>query len=214
MYILHMENVIEIWKDIEGYEGLYQISSLGRVKSLNYRKSGKEGYISIYIGSHGYPSVTLSKNKKYTPLLLHRLIAQAFIPNPENKPEIDHLDGNKLNFNRNNLSWVTSKENSNNPITLNKHWSKQGIKSNFKGKIGKNCPWAKPLIQLNEKNDIIKFWYSLSDIKREVYGKTNYSITKISECCLGKRETAYGYKWKYLDDWLADWWEQEMDKVA
>ena len=110
---------MEIWKDIEGYEGLYKVSNLGRVKSLNYRHTCKEEILSPHkAGDTGkYLKVGLWKNGNYEQMLIHRLVAIAFIPNPKNKPEVDHIDGNKHNNRVSNLRWVTSIENKNNGVS-------------------------------------------------------------------------------------------------
>lgn len=112
MYILVMEE----WKDIEGYEGLYQVSNLGRVKSLPRYWVRTERILT----KKGYPyvRVCLFKGTKRTYLSVHRLVAEAFIPNPDNKPIIDHIDGNPNNNSVSNLRWVDFKENSNNPISI------------------------------------------------------------------------------------------------
>ena len=104
----------EIWKDICGYEGKYQVSNLGRVKSLydghgNYRELIMKGRNE----GHGYLKVDLSKNGKYKGIRIHRLVAMAFIPNPNHYEQVDHLDGNKTNNNVANLEWVSPKENTN-----------------------------------------------------------------------------------------------------
>lgn len=98
----------EVWKDIKAYEGLYQVSNLGRVRCLKGKserilkqRKDRNGYIKIHLSKHG--------KRKYT--TLHRLIAQAFIPNPENKPQVNHIDGTKHNNCLDNLEWVTQKEN-------------------------------------------------------------------------------------------------------
>lgn len=100
----------EVWKDIIGYEGLYQVSNLGRVKSL---KHSEEWFLKYRLNKKGYASVvlfkgTVSSKKQF---MVHRLVADAFIPNPENKPQINHKDGNKLNNSVENLEWVTNYEN-------------------------------------------------------------------------------------------------------
>jgi hypothetical protein len=99
----------EIWKDIEGYEGLYQVSNLGRIKSLNFKRSGKEGILKSN-PEGGYCAVTLS-HKRRGVFYIHRLVATAFIPNPENKPEVNHINHNKRDNRASNLEWVTQSEN-------------------------------------------------------------------------------------------------------
>ena len=109
----------EVWKDIEGYEGLYQVSTCGNVKSLpKVRRNGtgtyiqKERLLKPSNTSTGYKKVELCKDGKRKSFKVHRLVAIAFIPNPDNKPEVNHIDGNKINNNIDNLEWVTSSENS------------------------------------------------------------------------------------------------------
>lgn len=113
-----MEN--EIWKSVVGYEGIYEVSNLGRVRSIDRyvnNKSGKQirkgKLLKIHKSYRGYLRVILSKECKIRYLFVHKLVAQAFIPNPNNYEQIDHLDGDKTNNNANNLEWVTPKENSN-----------------------------------------------------------------------------------------------------
>lgn len=118
---LYEENDEE-WRDIEGFEGLYRVSNTGKIKALErlvennggmqhkHERILKENY-----GSRGL--VVLCKDGKTYPMLSHRIVAKAFIPNPENKPEVDHIDTNFHNNNANNLKWVTHKENSNNELT-------------------------------------------------------------------------------------------------
>lgn len=96
----------EIWKEIEGYDGKYYISSWGRVK-------GPKGILTPYLNYKGYEKVGLSKNGKCEKHRVHRLVADAFIPNPYNLPEVNHIDGNKRNNSFSNLEWVTGEENRN-----------------------------------------------------------------------------------------------------
>lgn len=124
----------EIWLPIKGYEGLYDVSNFGRVRSVDriIYKTSKNGklYSSIRKGvilslkpnekRNNYVEVGLCKEGVRTNLKVHRLVAIAFIPNPENKPDIDHIDGNPLNNNASNLRWVTKSENMKNPITVDR----------------------------------------------------------------------------------------------
>lgn len=113
----------EIWKDVVGYEGRYQVSNLGRIKRITritkwISINGKEAYrldkekiFSLEVGKTGYPIIRLHKNGHKRRVTVHRLVAQAFIPNPQNKPCINHKDGNRTNNNINNLEWCTYSEN-------------------------------------------------------------------------------------------------------
>lgn len=120
--------VNRIWKDIPGYEGLYQVSNFGEVKSFyKFRDGKKERILKHAINDSGYKIVVLTKNKKPKSLRVHRLVALTFIDNFENKPQVNHIDGNKLNNNINNLEWCTNGENE-------KHAYKLGLK-----KINSGC---------------------------------------------------------------------------
>lgn len=115
----YKENMKEVWKDIEGYEGLYQVSNYGRVKSVakkvtydngkevNY----KEKILKPYNCDGGYQVVALFKNRNRTQVLVHRLVAQNFLHNPENKKEVNHIDFNPANNTLSNLEWTTRQEN-------------------------------------------------------------------------------------------------------
>lgn len=116
----------EVWKDIKNYEGLYQVSDLGNVRSLDhYASNGKKNI--LYLGKNlkgtldgkkQYLQVTLSKNDINKKALIHRLVAEAFIPNEDNKREVNHINGIKTDNRLNNLEWVTSKENKRHAINL------------------------------------------------------------------------------------------------
>lgn len=107
----------EIWKDVIGYEGLYQVSNLGRVRTLR-TNTGDDGIMYQRKKKNGYMIVQFRIGNVVYTHSVHRLVALAFIPNPENKPEIDHIDGNPSNNIITNLKWATPKENSNNPVTI------------------------------------------------------------------------------------------------
>ena len=104
---------MEKWKDINGYEGLYKVSNKGRVKSLNYNHTKKEKILKPYINNCGYEIVCLSKNNTRKQYLIHRLVAEAFIPNPNNYSEVNHINEDKLNNYVNNLEWCNKKYNMN-----------------------------------------------------------------------------------------------------
>lgn len=102
---------IEIWRPVVGYEGLYMVSNLGRVKSINYRRTGQEGILQPYDEGHGYRMVDLYKDNIRQKYRVHRLVAMAFIPNPLNKREVDHINFVRDDNRVSNLRWATSKEN-------------------------------------------------------------------------------------------------------
>lgn len=106
---------MEIWKDIQGYENMYQVSDLGRIRSLDRVNSlgqNIKGKIrKTRMDNRGYPIVRLSKEGKYKDLPIHRLVAIAFIPNPDNKETVNHIDGDKINWSIGNLEWMTTEEN-------------------------------------------------------------------------------------------------------
>lgn len=128
----------EIWKDIAGYEGLYQVSNFGRVKSLNYNKTGISKCL-VPKKNNSYNMVCLCKGGVHKYVSIHRLVANAFIPNPENKLEVNHIDGNKSNNLISNLEWVTSSENTRHAIDKLGHnprkWSKTPVKCVETGEI-------------------------------------------------------------------------------
>lgn len=168
----------EIWKDIKGYEGLYQVSNFGRVKSLKYSTEGK-----ILKGRHtgkGYLSVALFRNSVRKSTCIHRLVAQAFIPNPENKPEVNHIDENKLNNNVSNLEWVTPKENSNHGTRNIRIHQNKAVTYN-----------RKPVVCLT--NGVT--YTSLTEACKTL------GVTKSQVCSVlkGKRKTTKGYVFKYLN---------------
>ena len=103
---------MEEWKAIKGYEGRYEVSNTGKVRSLDYHRRGIIKELKISVDRYGYPCISLptggNKKKHFT---IHRLVAMAFLANPEDKPEVNHKDGNKLNNHADNLEWVTMQEN-------------------------------------------------------------------------------------------------------
>lgn len=169
----------EVWKDIEGYEGLYKISDKGRVKSIGY---GKERILKPANNGRGYLLVGLCKNNEKKHFLVHRIVAQAFIPNPQNLPQVNHQDENPSNNSVENLEWCTAKYNNNYGTRIQR--------INEKNTNGK-C--SKPVIQYTKTGEFIKEWKSTMDVKRNL----NYDQGHISACCNGKRKSANGFIWKY-----------------
>lgn len=180
---------MEFWRDIKGYEGLYQISNYGRVKSLEryvkHYKGGvrlKKEIILEPVIVCGYFKVNLYKENILKQFSIHRLVAQAFIPNPDNLPEVNHKDENKQNNNATNLEWVNDKYNTNYG-TRNKRVSDKMTN----GKL------SIPVLQYDLDGNFIKEWPSISEVRR----LNNFHKYCIIQVCKNKQESAYGYKWKY-----------------
>ena len=164
----------EVWKDVVGYEGLYQVSNLGRVKSLKY---GKERILKSANIGRGYLKVNLWRNREQKQYLVHRLVGQSFIPNPNNLPEINHRDEDKTNNKVVNLEWCSSKYNAN-----------FGTRNQ---RQAEKC--SKTVFQYTKTGEFVKKWKSTHDVERNL----GYDQGHISACCLGKYKSAYGFIWKY-----------------
>lgn len=179
---------MEIFKDIPEYEGLYQVSNYGNIKSVSrevwngkiYYKS-KERILKPKLRKNGYLLVTLSKNNIQKDWLIHRLVAISFIPNPNNFTEIDHIDNNKRNNKVENLKWCNHKENCNNPITLERYNKDKEIL----------------VVQLDLNGNLVKLWESTRQAERE----GGFISGHICNCCKGKSKTHKGYKWMYYEDY-------------
>lgn len=198
----------EIWKDIEGYEGYYQISNLGRVKSLsrttkfgmNY-KTSNDIMLSASIGKRGYYVVSLNKDGVSKTFTLHRLIAKAFIPNPENKRFIDHINTIRTDNRIENLRWVTAKENANNSITLMKNRESAKLRWSV-GKFAnrrENLHYIK-VQQFTKDGVFVKEYDSIKNASLQ----TGIDSSSISAVCLGtnpKRHTAGGFIWKHIGEY-------------
>lgn len=168
----------EIWKDISGFEELYQVSNYGRVKSLP-RKTGNQycnGVIKKAYNEFGYNRIQLVRKDRKKWFFIHRLVAEAFIPNPNNLPQINHIDGNKTNNNVDNLEWCTQKQN-----TI--HAYKNGLKK------------TRCIMQYDLSNNFIRNWDSIIDASRTL----SIDRSSIQICCAGKYKTAGGYIWRYAD---------------
>ena len=183
----------EIWKDIPGYEGLYQASNLGKIRSIyRYKKILKQ------YKNYGYLHVQLFKNKKQKYSRVHRLVAQTFIPNCENKPYVNHKDGNKQNNCVDNLEWCTAKENTHHALENGLLVIEKGIKNPMYGRYGINNNHSRKVNQYSLDNILIKKWDSIMDIER--FMKKKNINSSIVTCCKGKQKTAFGYIWKYNEE--------------
>lgn len=161
----------EIWKDIAGYEGRYQVSNFGNVKSLAYKK---HRILKIDINSNGYARVCLS-NKKW--FFVHRLVANAFVPNPHQLPVVNHLDENRLNNSFNNLEWCTQKQNL--------------AYSNVGKKI--NADKCKKLIAINLTAGESLSFRSIREAER-----LGFNRRTIQGCIQGKYKQHKGYSWNVI----------------
>lgn len=176
----------EVWKDVKGYEGLYQVSNLGNVRSLDRHVWNKaNNSFSMLKGRNLkqdckdklYKQIGLAKNGKYKKFLVHRLVAELFVLNPENKPQVNHIDENKLNNNYLNLEWVTSSEN----INHGKRNDTVSIK-------------VKKQVKCIDKNGNETYYDSALDAE-----KNGFSRFCISLCCNNKIKTHKGFTWEFAN---------------
>jgi hypothetical protein len=160
---------MEIWKEIEGYEGLYQVSNEGRIRSKRR--------IKIQGDYNGYKKVRLSKKSRQLTKQVHRLVAKAFIPNPNNKPMVNHKDLNRSNNNVNNLEWVTHQENVNHAVE--------------NGHIGGNP--SRKVVKCDLNGNPLKYYDRIIDVEKDGFHKSC-----VGHVCRGERKTHQGFTWKYI----------------
>ena len=161
----------EIWKDVVGYEGLYQVSNQGRVKSFKWNK---ERFLKPSMDKDGYLLVNLCAGGKRKTFKVHRLVCEAFHENPDNKPQVNHINEIKTDNRACNLEWCTCKQNVN-------HGSR-------------NERVSKPVGQYSLDGKLIKLWPSTIEVQRQA----GFSQGNISLAANGKYKQAYGCIWRYV----------------
>ena len=165
----------EIWKDVEGYEGFYKVSNHGDIMSLPRNGTTKNSRIlKQYTDRCGYKYVILQKLGKLKTEKVHRIVANNFIPNTQNKREVNHKDGDKTNNQVDNLEWVTTSENQLHSIYVLNHLRKRVVQCTVDGKV-------------------IKIWESQAKAAKAL----KICGGDISRCCNGIRAIAGGYKWRF-----------------
>ena len=191
----------EIWKtavyDGEIYEGLYKVSNLGKILSLNYRNTGKAELMTPVERKDGYSQVGLRKNGKTKKCLVHRLVTEAFLENPDNLPEVNHKDEDKtnnfvflnedgtVNKEKSNLEWKSHKDNIN-----------HGTRNERVSKALTNGKKSKKVLQLSLSGDLIREWESTNEC-----GRNGFNKGAVCSCCNGKLPHYKGFLWIYADDY-------------
>ncbi len=193
------KNIKEEWRPVSGYEGYYEVSNIGRVRSItrNVKHTSKKGGISLMprYGKEktltqtvrGYVTVRLSRGGRNKNSYVHRVVAEAFLPNPSKLPQVNHKDGVKPNNHVNNLEWCDASYNSKHKFRVLK------VENPCKGRTGKNNPASKPVIQLNEKREFIAEFESSADASRS----TGVNHRSILLCANEKYNIAGGFIWKF-----------------
>lgn len=219
IYLVEVIIMLEIWRPIDGYTGLYEVSSLGKIRSLLRKKDNNHGrLLSPSPNTDGYLTVVLTKDSQRKSFKVHRLVAQAFIPNPNSYPQVNHKDENKSNNQVTNLEWCTAKYNNNYGGRISRA-SKNIQKASFgrklseetkdkirKAHLGKKLSKSsirkrttkviKPVVQLTSNNSFVKKYDRVTSVSD--YG---FDYTDVLRCCRGTRKTHKGFHWMYLKDY-------------
>lgn len=169
----------EIWKDIEGYEGLYQVSNIGNVRSLNYHRTGKKQVLKPFFQRKGYLLIDLLKNGKRQTVTVHKLVAETFIPNddPEHKTQVNHINEDKTDNRVCNLEWCDGNYNCN--------------YGNRNKRLSESL--SRAVKQLSLDGTLVIIWPSVMEAQRN-----GFLGSSISRCCNGKYTQHKGYKWEWV----------------
>lgn len=197
-------NENEIWKDIDGYEGLYQISNYGQVKSLKDNHGNpREKILKFGKDRYGYLFVNLYIQGKKKFFLIHKLVSNAFIPNPNNLKCVNHKDENKENNVVDNLEWCTHQYNINYGTCIqrrvaNTDWAKKVANTDWAKKVA-NTDYkliaekqSKRVYQYKKNGELVAIWQSTKEC-----GRNGYNFGHVAECCRGERKSHRGYIWSY-----------------
>lgn len=173
---------IEEWQPVSGYEGVYEVSNFGQVKSVSTKKPYRNGFrnakpriLRPNIINGGYSQVALTRDKKRKHYLVHRLVAEAFVENPNGLPQVNHIDGNKQNNCSANLEWCTAKENM-------IHSSANGFRSD-----------TRAVCQFTKDGKLVRTFYSIKEAARQ----TGIHYQNISSCLKGSYRSSGGFVWRY-----------------
>ena len=171
----------EIYKDIKDLEGKYQVSNWGNVMSLNYNGTGKPRLMKTVKNKFGYLIIKLFKDRKPKMFRVNRLVAEAFIPNPNNLPQVNHKDEDKTNNRVDNLEWCDNKYNCN-----------YGTRNERMAKTNTNGKKSKKVLQFTKSGEFIREWPSTMECERNGFYNSH-----VSACCRGEQKTHKGFIWRY-----------------
>lgn len=179
---------MEIWRDIDGYSGEYQISSFGRVKSL---KNNTEKILKLKTNNKGYKWVILCNNGNRSNFLIHRLVATHFLNNKNNDRVVNHIDENPANNNVLNLEWCSYSENTKKSTKFHNYYKISKILSTTRNSKYKDT--YKNIKQISD-GDVIKIFKNSIDVEKNL----GFDKSFILSCCRNKRKSAYGYQWQFV----------------
>lgn len=211
-----MKSVLEKWKAVPGYKGLYEVSDQGNVRALNYNHTGKCKELKKDLTKHGYVHVALNKNAKRKSFIVHTLVWLAFVGEKPEGMQVDHINAVRDDNRLENLRIVTCKENANNPITYERHvnnnrrlandkeWRRKQKEAarrkseseSFRTKmtIISRTKHARPVLQIDRNTGkVIREWECAADAAREL----GVRFASISQCCHRKYKSAGGFKWEF-----------------